>query len=146
MHVLMRVNVGWIAANQFPEDIELKSRLFKNRQGIILVCHAVELGPVAIATASPFSQVEMKPNAQCGMRTGVFAGLSGSRPANHEAGAGDDPLLMRPDNAAIDAWAAAKVISVHDQKFLAILRAWHVISLPSFCVANQAAPLFHQLG
>src|SRR5579859_1320962 len=146
MHVLMRVNVGWIAAHQLPERVELKSSLFKNCQGVIFVCHPIELGPFAIMPAGPFSQIEMKTDTQYGMRASVFAGLPGRRPSNHEAGAGDDTLLVRPDNAAIDAWTAAEVIGVHNQKLFVILRAWHVIPLPSLCAANQAAPLFHQLG
>jgi hypothetical protein len=51
------------------------------------------------------------------MFSGISRRVSGSWPADHETGAGDNALVICRDDAAIDSMALPKIIRVDNQVF-----------------------------
>src|SRR5262249_4770587 len=121
MEMLMRVEVRGIFSDQASKSGKLPGRLPAYGLEVFLGNNLVKLGPIPIS-ATPFSEVEMQPHTQAWVFLGIGGGLASGRPSHHEADAGDDPRLVRFDNAAIHTGALSEVIGVHDQVSLPFRR------------------------
>jgi hypothetical protein len=114
MNVLMRVQMGRIAAHQLPEGFQLPGNLPGNRGRVTNGNHLIHRPPRLI-NEHPLTQINVKSNGQSGMAPGIGRCRLGLRGADHQAGARDDPLLMRPDDSTIHSPTEPKVIGVDYQ-------------------------------
>src|SRR5262249_12104460 len=117
MNVLVGVKMRWIAAHQPDKCLELPANFRLNRSGVVRNDNFIKLDPLSIAP-QPLPQIEVQADAKLGMSARVLGGLPGSGPAYHQAGTGDDTLLVGPDNAAVHARTLAKVVRVDNQPAL----------------------------
>src|SRR5262249_36508855 len=121
MEMLMRVEVCGVFPDQAPKSGKLPGRLPAYGLEVFLGNNLVKLGPIPIS-ATPFSEVEMQPHTQAWAFFGIGGGLESGRPQHHEAGAGDDPCIVRFDNAAIHTGTLPEVIGIHNQESFPVRR------------------------
>src|SRR4249920_811915 len=114
----MRVDVAGLSAHQIEKNFELVSH-FALDGGLIVQANDCIKGYPAAAAINPFAQIEMETEAKLRMGSRVEHGFAGRQPPGHQTRAGDNPMLVRFDNAPVYAWALAKVVGVHDQVFTA---------------------------
>lgn len=63
----------------------------------------------------PFAEIDMQSQRQLRVFESVKGGFGRRLMSHHEAGAGNDALLMRPDDSLIDTWAQPKIIRIDDE-------------------------------
>src|SRR5215203_70419 len=98
MNVLVRVDVGGILANKTTKATQLVGHLTGHCCAVILPSHLIHRHPGTIPVG-PFTEVEMKPQAEILMLSTVGCGFGGSRPTHHQASACHDAVFVRFDNA-----------------------------------------------
>ncbi len=89
---------------------------------------AVEAGKLPSVTFAPgvtaklwwgrgalVEKIEMQPDAQPGVRLGQLDRLLKPFTVRHEAGAGDNPVFMRLNNAAVDAFTLPEIVRIHNE-------------------------------
>jgi hypothetical protein len=64
---------------------------------------------------APTIEYEMQADSELRTSTRVLRSLGCRRAIDHQARARDDSALVRLDDSAVDACAAAEIVSVHDQ-------------------------------
>src|SRR5262249_27264034 len=136
VRVLMRVKVGRISAGQAAERGQLSGCFAGGRFPVVLRYDLVEWHPLAMPTG-PFPQVEVQPEAEAGVLAGLAGCLSGSWTADHEACGGDNPLVVRFDDTAVQTTGSAEIIGVNDDiPLLSIV--FHLVKCPSHSKALPA--------
>jgi hypothetical protein len=102
--VLVRIEVGWIPAQQTAVGTELEISLAFQGSDIVHGSYLIQGFPIPVPV-SPFPQIEMKAGAESGMLMAVSGGGGGGRPAHHQTGTSHNTLLMGFDDAPIHAGA-----------------------------------------
>jgi hypothetical protein len=117
MYVVMGVQVGREAAGQIAEGSELARQLPLKRAAVREIDRPAFRG-----------EVDVEPDAQARMPAGEPDRGARARPVDHQARAGDDAALVRPDDAAVDVLVCAEVVGVDDQVPGGTRRAVWVVS------------------
>ena len=130
MDVLVRVEVGRIAADELPEQLELAADLALDLLGV-LERHALVVGGPLVPGVGPLAKVEVKADRERGVGAGVLSRLDRRGPADHHAGAGHNPPRVGLDHARIDALVLAEVVRVDDQDPLARRQSLSSSAIPS---------------
>src|SRR5262245_47931277 len=127
-----------IAAEQVAATFELRSNLALDGARVIEVDALVAASP-RVAVVRPLAQIDVQANAQRGLRPGAGRGRLRGGPADHQARARHDPVLVRLDDAPVDAGTLTEVVGVDDQR--SCHRAGNVrnrIARPARCEAGSA--------
>jgi len=114
VNVLVRVDVGRLAADELAEELELAIELLYHRLSMLLGDHFVRRLPRPVAE-HPLAEVEVEAGAERFAAPGIFPSLGRIRPAHHQRRAGHDPLIVAADHPLVDRTRAAEVVGVHDQ-------------------------------
>ena len=114
VHVLMGIKMAGITTHQASKKVQLSGDFRFDGRYILQGDDAVHGHPFPRAKGF-FPQIDVKPEAEAWMVSGVGRRFGGRRPAYHQAGAGDDPTAVGLDNAAIDTRALAEIIRIDDQ-------------------------------
>src|ERR1043165_2264155 len=115
MNVLVRVEMRRVATEKAAELRDLMSNLSFNCGFVIGIHDLVEQFPFTIAE-HPFAKVHVQADADPGASFSVSCGFRCAGPADHQAGAGENPVFGAFDNAAIDSRTKAEVICVYDEE------------------------------
>jgi hypothetical protein len=113
MDVLVRVEVGWIAANEPTKRFDLAIHFSDDGRGIACGNNLVKSRP-AVVSASPFAEIDVKSDAQSGACTSIGGRFCRRRPSHHQARARYDAVLVSFDHALVNARRLAKVIGIDD--------------------------------
>ena len=112
MNVLMRVQVSRVTAHQAAKLFQLASDFFRHAS-LIRRDDLVTQLPFIILI-DPFRKIHVQTNAQFGIASHAFGDLGCGRLANHQAGTGDDALLVAAEDSLIDTGTQTKVIRIDD--------------------------------
>ena len=102
MNVLVRIEMRGRAIGEAEKCIELMLNFQTDGGGIIEVNDFVKRFPFAV-DYGPFGEIEVEADAQVGERFCGDDSFFGGGVAHHQAGAGDDAVLMSMEDAAVDA-------------------------------------------
>ncbi len=112
--MLVGIQVSGVLSKQLAERLELARGLVGNRVFIVSDDNLVKRDPLLIPI-DPFGQVQVQTHAEARVSGGIISSRFGSRPADHQAGAGNDTTLLRADDALVDAGAQPEVIGVDSE-------------------------------
>src|SRR4051812_17536362 len=112
--MLMRIKMRRRPRHQLLEKGELAAQFRFDRRPIARRNNLINRAPFP-RSVPPFRNIEVQSYAELRMLTRVSRSLPGGGIAHHETGAGDDPTLMRFDDAAVDVCADPEVIGIHDE-------------------------------
>ena len=114
VEVLVGVEMGRIPAEQPAELGQLAPRLGDHGQRLLERHDGVHDRPLTVAL-EPLADIQMKADRQ----GAAAARLSGrgpcGRPADHQACAGEDAVLVRSENSLVDGGRPPEVVSGDDQ-------------------------------
>src|SRR3954452_16012472 len=100
MHMLMRIEMGWLGIHQLPERVNLTLAFALHRGCIRSIDYLVGGDPLALAKA-PFGEIKVETDAELLMTAGGGGGFFRGGASNHQACAGDDAPFVRFDDPAI---------------------------------------------
>lgn len=98
--MLMRIQMGWLGIHQIAERAKLTLAFPLDRGWIRGIDYLVGRDPFAPAK-SPFGEINVEPDAELLMSTGIRGGFFRRGAADHQARAGDDAPFVRFYDAAI---------------------------------------------
>jgi lipopolysaccharide transport system permease protein len=113
MAVVMRVDVSGIAAHELAEPLELQGDISGDNASECALRPHERPRP---SSHAPTSNLDVEPNSERGVLSGVFGSLGRSPPVHHQAGARHNPALVRLDDPSIDAAAEPEVVGVDDEQ------------------------------
>ena len=115
VHVLVGVQMGGLAAGQRAKPGKLALHLRLHGLRVALDRHdLVHRCPCAVLL-HPLAEVDVQAHSERRRGAGVGGGLFGRLLADHQAGAGQDALLVRARDACVHARAEAEVVRVDYQ-------------------------------
>jgi hypothetical protein len=93
MDVLMGVEMGLVAADQFSKRLELALDLRQHDLGVVEWADLIQGDPPSVSP-HPFVTIDMQTDVERGPGAKLTGSLPGRRPAHREAHAGHDPFIV----------------------------------------------------
>src|SRR5258708_21802556 len=110
MDMLVGIQVSWIGTYKAAEQVELVGHL---RRLVDRIDH-IDRYPCFV-TVRPFAEIDMQAQAELQMFARIGGCLAAGRPANHQAGAGNNALLVGGGDPPVDRMTLAEVIGGDNQ-------------------------------
>src|ERR1041385_2145412 len=111
MHVLVRIQMGRTSANYPLELRQLTGDLVTNSLRIVSVHNGVQWHPFLIFV-NPFTQIEMKSNADLVVLARIIPCRGRRWLANHQTCAGHYPSFSSLNDPLVDFFAEPKIIGI----------------------------------
>src|SRR6266545_6557493 len=133
--------MGWLSSDETPERRKLAGHLGGDSLRVVRRDQLVKRLPSSAAVA-PLAEIQMETHAERRPVLAVRCRRGRRRPPDHQAGAGEDPVLVGADDPAVDSRRAAEVVAVDDEGSLGPCRVTWVAHV-TIRVAQPAARLHH---